>query len=86
MTTPATKALPAVRRPLNEGHRQRMADVRVGMVFGMSLDTATEVALLTTTTLRASEHIAWQAVLAPPLLFTAGMSPMDTFTGPLEGA
>jgi hypothetical protein len=63
-----------------------MADVPVGVVFGMGLDTATAVALLITTTLRASEHIAWQAILAPPILFTAGMSPMDTFTGPLEGA
>jgi high-affinity nickel-transport protein len=45
----------------------------VGVVFGMGFDTATEVALLTTTALLASEHIPWQAILALPILFTAGM-------------
>jgi high-affinity nickel-transport protein len=53
----------------------------VGVVFGMGFDTATEVALLTTTALLASEHIAWQAILALPILFTAGMSVMDTTDG-----
>jgi len=53
----------------------------VGVVFGMGFDTATEVALLTTTALLASEHIAWQAILALPILFTAGMSVMDTSDG-----
>ncbi len=53
----------------------------VGVVFGMGFDTATEVALLTTTALLASEHIAWQAILALPVLFTAGMTLMDTTDG-----
>jgi len=53
----------------------------VGVVFGMGFDTATEVLLLTTTAYLASEHIAWQAVLALPILFTAGMSLMDTSDG-----
>ncbi len=53
----------------------------VGVVFGMGFDTATEVALLTTTALLASEHIAWQAIIALPILFTAGMSLMDTSDG-----
>jgi len=53
----------------------------VGVVFGMGFDTATEVALLTTTALLASEHIPWQAILALPVLFTAGMSMMDTSDG-----
>jgi len=53
----------------------------VGVVFGMGFDTATEVALLTTTALLASEHIPWQAILALPILFTAGMSLMDTTDG-----
>jgi nickel/cobalt transporter (NiCoT) family protein len=53
----------------------------VGVVFGMGFDTATEVALLTTTALLASEHIPWQAILALPILFTAGMSLMDTSDG-----
>jgi nickel/cobalt transporter (NiCoT) family protein len=53
----------------------------VGVVFGMGFDTATEVALLTTTALLASEHIPWQAIIALPVLFTAGMSLMDTSDG-----
>jgi nickel/cobalt transporter (NiCoT) family protein len=53
----------------------------VGVVFGMGFDTATEVALLTTTALLASEHIPWQAIIALPILFTAGMSLMDTSDG-----
>jgi nickel/cobalt transporter (NiCoT) family protein len=53
----------------------------VGVVFGMGFDTATEVALLTTTALLASEHIPWQAILALPILFTAGMCVMDTSDG-----
>ena len=53
----------------------------VGVVFGLGFDTATEVALLTTTALLASEHIPWQAILALPILFTAGMSLMDTSDG-----
>jgi nickel/cobalt transporter (NiCoT) family protein len=53
----------------------------VGVVFGMGFDTATEVALLTTTALLASERIPWQAIIALPILFTAGMSLMDTTDG-----
>ncbi|HXW34611.1 MAG TPA: HoxN/HupN/NixA family nickel/cobalt transporter [Acidimicrobiales bacterium] len=53
----------------------------VGVVFGMGFDTATEVALLTTTALLASERIPWQAILALPILFTAGMCLMDTTDG-----
>ncbi len=53
----------------------------VGVVFGMGFDTATEVALLTTTALLAAEHIPWQAIIALPILFTAGMSLMDTSDG-----
>ena len=53
----------------------------VGVVFGMGFDTATEVALLATTALLASQHIAWYAILCLPLLFTAGMTLMDTTDG-----
>jgi high-affinity nickel-transport protein len=53
----------------------------VGVVFGMGFDTATEVLLLTTTAFLASEHVAWQAILALPILFTAGMTVMDTTDG-----
>ena len=53
----------------------------VGVVFGMGFDTATEVALLTTTALLASEKIPWQAIICLPILFTAGMTLMDTTDG-----
>jgi nickel/cobalt transporter (NiCoT) family protein len=53
----------------------------VGVVFGMGFDTATEVALLATTALLASQHIPWFAILSLPLLFTAGMTLMDTTDG-----
>jgi high-affinity nickel-transport protein len=53
----------------------------VGVVFGMGFDTATEVLLLTTTAFLASQHVAWQAIVALPILFTAGMTVMDTTDG-----
>jgi nickel/cobalt transporter (NiCoT) family protein len=53
----------------------------VGVVFGLGFDTATEVALLATTALLASQHIAWYAILCLPILFTAGMTLMDTIDG-----
>jgi nickel/cobalt transporter (NiCoT) family protein len=53
----------------------------VGVVFGMGFDTATEVALLATTALLASQHLPFYAILCLPLLFTAGMGLMDTIDG-----
>ena len=53
----------------------------VGVVFGMGFDTATEVALLATTALYASRHIPWYAIICLPILFTAGMTLMDTTDG-----
>jgi nickel/cobalt transporter (NiCoT) family protein len=47
----------------------------------MGFDTATEVLLLATTAFLASEHIPWYAVMALPVLFTAGMTLMDTTDG-----
>ena len=53
----------------------------VGVVFGMGFDTATEVALLASTALLATQHIPFYAILCLPILFTAGMSLMDTLDG-----
>jgi nickel/cobalt transporter (NiCoT) family protein len=53
----------------------------VGVVFGMGFDTATEVALLATTALVASQALPWYAIMCLPVLFTAGMSMMDTLDG-----
>jgi nickel/cobalt transporter (NiCoT) family protein len=53
----------------------------VGVVFGMGFDTATEVALLATTALLATQALPWYAIMCLPVLFTAGMSLMDTLDG-----
>jgi high-affinity nickel-transport protein len=53
----------------------------VGVIFGMGFDTATEVALLATTALYASQHVPWYAIICLPILFTAGMALMDTTDG-----
>jgi high-affinity nickel-transport protein len=53
----------------------------VGVVFGMGFDTATEVALLATTALLATQHLPWYSIMCLPILFTAGMSLMDTIDG-----
>ena len=53
----------------------------VGVVFGMGFDTATEVALLATTALLASQHVPWYAIMCLPILFTAGMTLLDTTDG-----
>jgi high-affinity nickel-transport protein len=53
----------------------------VGVVFGLGFDTATEVLLLSSTALLASQHIPWQAIIALPILFMAGMTLMDTIDG-----
>jgi nickel/cobalt transporter (NiCoT) family protein len=51
-------------------------------VFGLGFDTATEVALLATTArLASSQHIPWYAIICLPVLFTAGMTFMDTTDG-----
>lgn len=53
----------------------------VGVLFGLGFDTTTEVLLLTSTAYLASKHVAWQAILALPVLFMAGMTLMDTTDG-----
>ena len=53
----------------------------VGVVFGMGFDTATEVALLATTALLATQKLPWYAIMCLPILFTAGMALMDTLDG-----
>jgi len=50
----------------------------VGLLFGLGFDTATEVALLATTAVLATASLPWYAIMCLPILFTAGMSLMDT--------
>jgi nickel/cobalt transporter (NiCoT) family protein len=53
----------------------------VAVLFGLGFDTATEVALLATIALLASGHTPWYAIACLPVLFTAGMTLMDTTDG-----
>jgi len=53
----------------------------VGVVFGLGFDTATEVTLLATTALVATQNLPFYAILCLPILFTAGMALMDTLDG-----
>jgi nickel/cobalt transporter (NiCoT) family protein len=53
----------------------------VGVVFGLGFDTATEVLLLGTTAFLAAEHLPWYSIICLPILFTAGMTIMDTTDG-----
>jgi hypothetical protein len=53
----------------------------VGVVFGMGFETATEVALLATTALLATQSLPWYCIMCLPILFTAGMTMMDTLDG-----
>jgi len=53
----------------------------VGVVFGLGFDTATEVALLATTALLAVQTLPWYSIMCLPILFTAGMTLMDTIDG-----
>jgi nickel/cobalt transporter (NiCoT) family protein len=53
----------------------------VGVVFGLGFDTTTEVLLLGSAAFLASEHVPWYAIMALPILFTAGMALMDTTDG-----
>lgn len=53
----------------------------VGVVFGLGFDTATEILLLAATAGAATSRLPWFAVLCLPVLFTAGMTVLDTIDG-----
>jgi high-affinity nickel-transport protein len=53
----------------------------VGMVFGIGFDTATEVVLLAATAYAAIQGLPYYAVLALPLLFSGGLTLLDTLDG-----
>ena len=55
----------------------------VGFLFGLGFDTATEIGLLTTAGVAASQALPLVGVLALPLVFAAGMSLLDTADGVL---
>ncbi|MFZ1995653.1 MAG: HoxN/HupN/NixA family nickel/cobalt transporter [Solirubrobacteraceae bacterium] len=53
----------------------------IGVLFGLGIDTASEVALLVLAGGAASAGLPWYAVLCLPVLFAAGMSLMDSIDG-----
>ena len=55
----------------------------VGFLFGLGFDTASEIGLLAMTAGAATGNLPVLAVLCLPILFTAGMSAMDTTDGVL---
>jgi high-affinity nickel-transport protein len=54
---------------------------RIGALFGLGFDTASEVALLVLAGGAAGAGLPWYAILCLPVLFAAGMSLMDTIDG-----
>jgi high-affinity nickel-transport protein len=55
----------------------------VGLLFGLGFDTATEVGLLTTAGVAATQALPAAAILSLPLVFAAGMSLLDSADGVL---
>lgn len=53
----------------------------IGILFGLGFDTASEVALLAISSSVATHHMPIYVVLILPLLFTAGMTLIDTTDG-----
>jgi high-affinity nickel-transport protein len=53
----------------------------LGALFGLGLDTASEIALLALAAGVATHHVPLLAILALPTLFAAGMSLLDTADG-----
>ena len=65
-------------RPLLKITDQSWKMYPVGLLFGLGFDTATEVGLLGIAATTAGKGIPVASILIFPLLFTAGMSLMDT--------
>ncbi|HWX12611.1 MAG TPA: HoxN/HupN/NixA family nickel/cobalt transporter, partial [Trinickia sp.] len=52
-----------------------------GFVFGLGFDTATEIGLLGMSASQASQGLSPWAIMVFPILFSAGMSLVDTLDG-----
>jgi nickel/cobalt transporter (NiCoT) family protein len=68
-------------RPLLKMTDQSWKMYPIGFLFGLGFDTATEVGLLGIAATTASNNVPILAILIFPVLFTAGMSLMDTTDG-----
>lgn len=70
-------------RPMLRLVRQSWHMYPVGLLFGLGFDTATQVGLLGVSATASGAGIPIAAILVLPLLFTAGMSLVDTTDGVL---
>ncbi len=85
---PATVALPGgvlarLCRPLFAVMSRSWHMYPLGLLFGLGFDTATEVTLLALSAQQAADGLPLAALLVFPVLFTAGMSLIDTADGVL---
>jgi nickel/cobalt transporter (NiCoT) family protein len=53
----------------------------LGILFGLGFDTVTEISLLVLAAGSVASGLPWYAILCLPVLFTAGMSLLDTIDG-----
>ncbi len=67
--------------PLARSIRSSWQMYPIGVLFGLGFDTATEVGLLALGGGAAAANLPWYAIMCLPILFTAGMSLMDTADG-----
>lgn len=70
-------------RPLFGNIRSSWQMIPLGFLFGLGFETATEVALLSTSALQASQGLGLGTILLFPLLFTVGMLTVDATDGVL---
>jgi high-affinity nickel-transport protein len=68
-------------KPLFKMIRRSWNMYPVGVLFGLGFDTASEVAILAISATSASQGVPFLYVMILPLLFTAGMSLVDTTDG-----
>jgi nickel/cobalt transporter (NiCoT) family protein len=68
-------------RPLFGLVRREWHMYPLGFLFGLGFDTATEIALLGVAVTQAAHGLALSSVMLLPLLFTAGMSLVDSGDG-----
>jgi high-affinity nickel-transport protein len=90
------EAMPAADMPASHGHlfarlfRPLFGNIRaswqmipLGFLFGLGFETATEVAVLSTSAVQAAQGIGLGTILLFPLLFTVGMLTVDATDGVL---
>jgi high-affinity nickel-transport protein len=72
-----------ITRPLTRLIRRSWQMYPLGVLFGLGFDTATEIGVLGIAAIQAGKGLPIVAILIFPLLFTAGMSLIDTADGVL---